>query len=359
MRGEVDPQAALFSYFSPESRVPAEHPLRAIKADTDAVLKELCAELDGLYSSTGRPSIPPERLLKGQLLIALYSVRSDRQFCQMLDYNILFRWFLDMSLDEPGLDQSSFSRLRERLVNEDTARRFFDAVVARARGQGLLSSDHFTVDGTLIEAWASSKSFKPKDGPPPPSDGRGGVNFRGQRRKNETHESTTDPESRSARKGPGKEAKLSYAGHALMENRNGLCVDLQIRSADEAESKAAEVLLDRQRRKRVRPKSLGADKGYHSRGFVQSLRSRGIRPHIARIEGRRTPGLDERTTRHESYQISQRKRKRIEEIFGWLKTYGGLRKTRFIGTARVQLQAYLAGAAYNLLRMSRLQPGTG
>jgi transposase len=358
MRGEVDPQSALFSYFSPESRVPVDHPLRAIKADTDAVLKEISAELGSLYSSTGRPSIPPERLLKGQLLIALYSVRSDRQFCQMLDYNILFRWFLDMSLDEAGLDQSAFSRLRERLVNEDVARRFFDAVVKRARGQGLLSSDHFTVDGTLIEAWASHKSFKPKNGPPPPSDGQGGVNFRGQPRTNETHESSTDPEAKSARKGQGKEAKLSYAGHALMENRNGLCVDLQIRSAIISEAVAAEALLDRQRRKGVRPKSLSGDKGYHSRSFVQSLRDRGIRPHIARIEGRRTPGLDARTTRHESYRISQKKRKRIEEIFGWLKTYGGLRKTRFIGTARVQLHAYLAGAAYNLLRMSRLRLDT-
>jgi transposase len=359
MRGEVDPQSALFSYFSPESRVPAEHPLRAIKADTDAVLKELSAELGSLYSSTGRPSIPPERLLKGQLLIALYSVRSDRQFCQMLDYNILFRWFLDMSLEEPGLDQSCFSRLRERLVNEDTARRFFDAVVARARGQGLLSSDHFTVDGTLIEAWASAKSFRPKDGPPPPSDGQGGVNFRGQPRTNDTHASTTDPEAKSMRKGPGKEAKLSYAGHALMENRNGLCVDLQVRSAIEAEPKAAQALLDRQRRKQVRPKTLSGDKGYHTRDFVAKLRDRGIAPHIAQIEGRKTPGLDARTTRHEGYRISQRKRKRIEEIFGWLKSYGGLRKTRFIGTARVQLHAYLAGAAYNLLRMSRLQLGSG
>jgi transposase len=323
------------------------------------VLKEISAELGALYSSTGRPSIPPERLLKGQLLIALYSVRSDRQFCQMLDYNILFRWFLDMSLDEPGLDQSAFSRLRERLVDEDIARGFFDAIVKRARSQGLLSSDHFTVDGTLIEAWASTKSFKPKNGPPPPSDGQGGVNFRGKPRTNDTHESSTDPEAKSARKGPGKEAKLSYAGHALMENRNGLCVDLQIRSAIIPESLAAETLLDRQRRKGVRPKSLSGDQGYPNRGFIQSLRDRGIRPHIARIEGRRTPGLDDRTTRHESYRISQRKRKRVEEIFGWLKTYGGLRKMRFIGSTRVQVQAYLAGAAYNLLSMSRLQTSSG
>ena len=358
MRGEVNPQGAMFSYFSPEERVPKDHPLRSIKADTDAVLKKLSSELGALYSDTGRPSIPPERLLKAQLLIALYSVRSDRQFCEMLDYNILFRWFLDMSLEETGLDQSNFSRLRERLVTEDTARNFFDAVVARARDQGLLSSDHFTVDGTLIEAWASNKSFKPKDGPPPPPDGRGGVNFRGESRTNKTHESSTDPDAKMMRKGPGKEAKLSYAGHALMENRNGLCVDLQIRSAIEAEPKAAEAVLNRQRRKGVRPKSLAGDKGYHTRHFIQRLRDRGIAPHIAQIEGRSTPGLDARTTRHPGYEVSQRKRKRIEEIFGWLKTYGGLRKTRFIGTVRVQLHAYFAGAAYNLLRMSRLQIST-
>jgi Transposase and inactivated derivatives len=210
MRGQLDPQGQMFSYFSPESRVPAEHPLRSIKAHTDRVLKELCGELDALYSETGRPSIPPERLLKGQLLIALYSVRSDRLFCQMLDYNILFRWFLDMSLEEPSLDQSNFTRLRERLVNEDLAQRFFDAIVKLARSEGLLSSEHLTVDGTLIEAWAGQKSFKPKDGPPPPSDGRGGVNFRGSQRTNDTHGSSTDPEAKSARKGPGKEAKLCF-----------------------------------------------------------------------------------------------------------------------------------------------------
>src|SRR5579864_3662475 len=261
MRGEVDPQATLFSYFSPESRVPAEHPLRAIKADAEAVLKEISVQLDTVYSGTGRPSIPPERLLKGQLLIALYSVRSDRQFCQMLDYNILFRWFLDMSLEDPGLDQSNFTRLRERLVNEDLAQRFFDAIVKIARAEGLLSSEHLTVDGTLIEAWAGQKSFKPKDGPPPPPDGRGGVNFRGRPRTNDTHVSSSDPEAKCARKGAGKEAKLSFGGHALMENRNGLCVDIRVSSALETESAAAAELLKRQGRKRLKPTSLGADKG--------------------------------------------------------------------------------------------------
>ena len=359
MRGELDPQGHMFSYFSPESRVPVEHPLRGIKAHTDRVLKGLSGELDALYATTGRPSIPPERLLKGQLLMALYTVRSDRLFCQMLDYNILFRWFLDMSLDDAGLDQSNFSRLRERLVHEDLAQRFFDAIVKLAREEDLLSSEHLTVDGTLIEAWAGAKSFKPKDGPPPPSDGRGGVDFRGTPRTNDTHGSTTDPEAKSARKGKGKEAKLCFGGHALMENRHGLCVDIRVSSALETEPAAAAELLTRQRRKRLKPASLGADKGYHNKAFVEFLRRKGIRPHLAQIEGRRTPGLDGRTTRHSSYWVSQKKRKRVEEIFGWMKAYGGLRRTRFRGIARVQLHAYLVGAAYNLLRLSRLRPVPG
>jgi transposase len=359
MRGEVDPQSQMFSYFSPESRVPAEHPLRSIKAHTDQVLKKLSRELEALYAPIGRPSIPPEQLLKGQLLMALYSVRSDRLFCQMLDYNILFRWFLDMSLDDEGLDQSNFSRLRERLVSEDLAQRFFDAIVKIAREQDLLSSEHLTVDGTLIEAWAGAKSFKPKDGPPPPSDGRGGVDFRGSTRTNDTHGSTTDPEAISARKGKGKEAKLCFGGHALMENRNGLCLDIRVSSALESESAAAAHLLNRQARKRLRPSTLGGDKGYHTKGFVAFLRRKGIRPHIAQIANRKTPGLDGRTTRHASYWVSQRKRKRVEEIFGWMKSYGGLRRMRMRGIARVQLHAHLVGAAYNLLRLSRLSPATG
>lgn len=360
MRGHVDPQAAMFSYFSPESRVPEKHPLRPIKAQADAVLGSMSAEFDGLYAEIGRPSIPPERLLKASLLIALYSVRSDRVFCEMLDYNILFRWFLDMSLEEGGLDQSNFSRLRTRLVTHDTARRFFDAVVCAAREANLLSDEHFTVDGTLIEAWASLKSFKPKDGPPSSGDSSGGmVDFRGQKRSNDTHESTTDDEAKLMRKGKGKEAKLSYGGHALMENRNGLCVDLQVRSALLTETEATKEILARQARKRVRPATLGADKGYHSKDFVAHLRKKNIAPHIAQIEGRNTPGLDARTTRHAGYAISQQKRKRVEEIFGWMKTYGGMRRTFARGLERVQLHAYIVGAAYNLLRMSRLQSETG
>ncbi len=354
----------MFTYFSPESRVPPDHPLRRIKAHADAVLRSMNAEFERLYSSTGRPSIPPERLLKASLLIALYSVRSDRMFCEMLDYNILFRWFLDMNLDERGLDQSAFSRLRSRLAGEETAKRFADAVVRRARELELLSDEHFTVDGTLIEAWASvAKSVHRKDGPPPPDGGRddqGMVNFRGERRSNKTHESKTDPDSRLARKGLGKETRLYYSGHALMENRNGLCVDILVTDALTKETTAAREMLARQRRKRVAPRTLGADKGYHHRDFVEHLREQHVAPHIAQITGRKMPGLlDGRTTRHESYRVSQRKRKRVEEIFGWMKAYGGLRRTLVRGLNRVQLQTYVVAAAYNLLRLSRLQPATG
>jgi transposase len=361
MRGEVDPQSSMFHYFSVESRIPADHPLRPVKKLADSALSAISAELDGLYARTGRPSIPPERLLKAQLLIAFYSVRSDRQFCEQLDYNLLFRWFLDLDLESGGLDQSNFSRLRERLVETDIARRFFDEVVRLARQDKLLSSDHFTVDGTLIEAWASFKSFKRKDGdePPKPGDGTGMVDFKGEKRSNATHRSTTDPDAKLMRKGNGQPAKLSYGGHALMENRSGLCVDLLITDATLAEHQAARQLLTRARRRRIHPKTLGADKGYHVKDFIQHLREHNIRPHIARIEGRKTPGLDGRTTRTEGYKVSQRKRKRIEEIFGWLKTVGGMRKTRFIGEARTQIAAYLSAAAYNLLRIAKLQTAGG
>lgn len=362
MRGHVDPQGSMFSYFSPESRVPATHPLRAIKRDADAVLASLSRQLDELYAEDGRPSIAPERLLKASLLIALYSVRSDRMLCEMLEYNILFRWFLDMSLEERGLDQSNFSRLRERLVKSDLACRFFDAVVSEARQRKLLSDEHFSVDGTLIEAWASTaKSLRRKDG----SDGDGGpddqgmVNFRGERRSNETHESKTDPDAKLKKKAKGHETKLSYGGHALMENRHGLCIDIEVRSALEREIDVGKDMLSRQARKHVRPTTLGADKGYHIKEFVAHLRKRKIAPHVALMKGRQTPGLDARSTRHESYAISQQKRKRVEEIFGWMKAYGGLRRTMARGLKRVRVHAYIVAAAYNLLRMSRLRQATG
>ncbi len=357
MRGRIDSQEKMFVYFRPEERVPEDHPLRIIKGFVDHALDKLSPEFDELYSSTGRPSIPPERLLKACLLVAFYSVRSDRMFCEMLDYNILFRWFLDMDLEEKTLDQSNFSRLRARLVEADLAQRFFNEVVLMAQGKGLISSEHFTVDGTLIEAWASLKSFAPKDGSGNDPGPDGSVDFKGQKRRNDTHQSKTDPDSKLMRKGPGKEARMSFGGHAITENRNGLLVEIEVTDATLPEPEAAKILLEKLAIKDgLSPKTLAGDKGYHTKDFVQHLRGRGIRPHIAQIEGRRTPGLDGRTTRHWGYRVSQRKRKLVEEVFGWMKSFGGLRKSRFKGTERNQLAAYIVGSAYNLVRMVRLSP---
>jgi transposase len=357
MRGQVDPQSKLFSYISVEERIPADHPLRRVKAQADGVLRSMNSLFNEMYAAQGRPSIAPEGLLKASLLIALYSVRSERLFCEMLEYNLLFRWFLDMDLEARAFDHSTFSLNRARLIEHDVAKAFFAGVVEQARAGRLLSDEHFTVDGTLIEAWASFKSLKKKDGDPPRpgADGTGMADFRGEKRSNATHESTTDPQARLMRKGNGQPAKLSYGAHALMENRNGLLIDVSITDATWAEPRAAEPLLDRRRQGRRGMGTLGADKGYHTKAFVALLRRRNIAPHIARIENRTTPGLDGRTTRHAGYGVSQRKRKRIEEIFGWMKTVGGFRKTRFIGQTKTQLAAYMVGAAYNLLRIARLQ----
>ncbi|NJK42602.1 MAG: IS5 family transposase [Aquincola sp.] len=360
MRGHVDPQSHLFSYFSPEARVPAGHPLRSIKAYTESALEQIRPLLDRLYSEIGRPSIPPERLLKAQLLIALYSVRSDRLFCETLDYNILFRWFLDMNLEEASFDASTFSKNRERLAREDVALKFFDAVVREARRLNLLSDEHFSVDGTLIEAWASLKSFRPKDGGGAGPDAGGDRDFKGEQRRNETHASTTDTEAKLLRKGPGKEAKLCFAGHALMDNRHGLMTDLTLTpSVGVSEPEAALQLITRQRRKHLRPASVGADKGFHTQAFVTGLRTKQIRPHVACITNRTTAGLDGRTVRSRAYRASQIVRKRIEQFFGWGKTVGGLRKTRLRGIRRNAQLLYLTGAAYNLLRISRMCPATG
>jgi transposase len=361
MRGHADPQSGLFSYFSVEERIPADHPLRRIKPQADAVLASMSASFEAMYAEGGRPSVAPERLLKASLLIALYSVRSDRLFCEMLDYNMLFRWFLEMGLEEASFDHSTFSKNRARLIEHEIAKEFFAGAIRQAREQRLLSDEHFTVDGTLIESWASFKSLKRKDGTPPKSgsDGTGMVDFKGEKRSNKTHESSTDPEAKLMKKGDGQAAKLSFGAHALMENRSGLLIDVLITDSTLFEPKAAAPMLDRRRQARQGMSTLGADKGYYNKAFIEKLRSRNIAPHIARIEGRSAPGLDARTTRHESYAISQRKRKRIEEIFGWMKTVGGFRKTRFVGIAKTQLAAYMVGAAYNLLRMARLQPATG
>jgi transposase len=363
MRGHFDSQPMIIAYINLEKRVPQDHPLRKIKSMADQELRRLSSLFNEMYSHTGRPSIPPERVLKSLLLIALYSVRSERQFCEQLGYNLLFRWFLDMELNDECFDPTVFTKNRERLMAHEVGRRFFDMVVGQARGAGLMSDEHFTVDGTLIEAWASLKSFRPKGEKPldRPTDGDPSnptVDFHGEKRRNETHQSTTDPESRLMRKAKGKEAKLSFAAHALMENRNGLLVDLQVTPATgTAETEAAESMLKRQAWKRVRPKTLGGDKWYDKRGFVSMLRGRKITPHVTQNSERRGgSAIDGRTTRHIGYSLSQRFRKKVEEIFGWVKVVGGFRKTRFKGVQRTQLSAWFVGVAYNLLRMAKLMP---
>jgi transposase len=359
MRGHVDPQSHMFSYFSPEERVPGGHPLRSIKAYTESALKQIRPLLDGLYSEIGRPSIPPERLLKAQLLIALYSVRSDRLFCEMLDYNILFRWFLDMNLQEASFDASTFSKNRERLAGEEIALKLFDAVVREARRLDLLSDEHFSVDGTLIEAWASMKSYRPKDGGGSSPDAGGDRDFKGERRSNDTHASSTDPQAKLLRKGLGKEAKLCFAGHALMDNRHGLITDVTLTPAvGVTEPDAALAMLQRQRRKHLRPKSVGADKGYHTYRFVTALIEKGTGAHVA-CNAAHSVGLGRGVLESRAYRASQIVRKRIEQFFGWGKTVGGLRKTRLKGVRRNEQLLYLTGAAYNLLRISRLSAATG
>ncbi len=355
MRGDDTKQSTLFSLVSPEQRVPTDHPLRPIKALTERVLSSLSRVFSGMYSKTGRPSIPPERLLKAQILMALYSVRSDRMFCEQLDYNLLFRWFLDMTMDEPAFDHSSFTKNRDRLLEHDVAGEFFAGVVGEARDLGLMSNEHFTVDGTLIDAWASLKSFRPKgekpeDRDPPDDPGNPTVNFHGEKRRNDTHESTTDPEAKLARKGNGKEAKLSFSAHALMENRNGLVVDLRFDAATgTAERENALAML----KEHAPPgATVGGDKGYNHRAFVDGCRKLGITPHVA-IKVRHN-AIDARTTRHPGFSVSMRIRKRVEEIFGWCKTVGDLRRTRFRGLARTQQRGFFIGAALNLLRIANL-----
>jgi transposase len=357
MRGTDHQQSSMFSYISAERRVPMDHPLRAVRAMADAALGELGPRFEALYARNGRPSIAPEKLLRALLLQVLYTVRSERLLMEQLDYNFLFRWFVGLSIDDPVWDATVFSKNRDRLLEGEIAEGFFAAVVEQARAKDLLSDEHFTVDGTLIEAWAGQKSFKRKDDPgaqtPPDDDpGNPSVDFHGARRRNDTHQSTTDPEALLARKGPGKEAKLSYAGHVLMENRNGLAVGGCVTQATgRAEVEAALALVEEiEGWERV---TLGADKGYDHKEFVLQLREHQVTPHIAR---KPTSIIDARTTRHPGYAVSQRKRKRVEEIYGWLKTVAGLRKTRHRGIARVGWIFTFALAAYNLVRMRNLLP---
>jgi transposase len=359
MRGENTKQSSMLMLMSPETRVPATHPLRSIKRLADGALVTLSPVFDEMYASNGRPSIPPERLLKSMLLIALYTVRSERQFCEQLDYNLLFRWFLDMDMEEPSFDPTVFTKNRDRLVASDAAGEFFRAVVTQAKAAGLVSREHFSVDGTLIEAWASLKSFKKKDASkkkdPPDDPGNPSVDFHGEKRSNDTHESTTDPDAKLARKGLGKEAKLSYSAHALIENRNGLLIAFQMDEADgRAERRNALEMLDENLPGNWQV-TVGADKGYDTRDFVAGCRERNVTPQVAQSVHRRGgSAIDARTTRQPGYAISQRFRKRIEEVFGWMKTVGNFRKTRFRGFGANQIAAYMVGAAYNLLRVGRL-----
>jgi transposase len=347
---------------SPEERVPANHPLRPIKAMVENAFASMSDALDGMYSPIGRASIPPERLLKSMLLMALFSVRSERLFCEQLGYNLLYRWFLNMSLDEPGFHATTFSKNRGRFLEHDVARQLFASVVKQARDAGLMSDEHFSVDGTLIEAWASLKSFRPNDKSrrkrePPDDPGNPSVDFRGEKRTNATHTSTTDPEARLARKGKGKEARLSYSAHALMENRNGLLADIRIDSASGFAERVNGIAMLEDYAPGTKRITVAADKGYDDAAFVDACRARNISPHVAQNHAR--PGgsaIDARTTRHPGYTVSQWLRKRIEEIFGWLKSVGGFRRTRFKGKVRTQQAAHLVGAAYNLSRMVRLAP---
>jgi len=353
MRGADITQVSLFSYRSLEERIPQAHPLRKLRMVVDAILATMDSELDVLYATTGRDSIPPERLLRASLIQTLFSIRSERQLVSHIDYNLLYRWFVGLGMDEAVWNHSTFSANRDRLLNEGIARSFFAKVVGLAEWRGLVSDEHFSVDGTLIEAWASMKSFVKKDGttPPPEEGGRNPtVISKGEPRSNETHASTTDPDARLYKKSEGDKSRLCYLGHALMENRHGLAVDVETTLASgTAEREAAKTMVTRTLKK---PATLGADKGYDVAEFVEALRDAKVTPHVAQ----KTKGsaIDGRTTRHAGYKQSLKIRKRIEEIFGWAKTVGGLRKARFVGLAKVSAQTVFTLAAYHLTRMATI-----
>jgi transposase len=356
MRGEDTQQSTMFSYLSPEKRVPANHPLRRIRVLVEGVLQRMEQGFEQMYASTGRPSIAPEKLLRALLLQILYTVRSERMLMEQLSYNLLFRWFVGFNMDEEVWVPTVCSKNRDRLLLGDVAEAFFDEVLAEAKELDLLSAEHFTVDGTLIEAWAGLKSFQRKDGTGAgPSDtdrGNPTVNFHGETRRNDTHVSTTEGEARLARKGDGKESKLCYGGHVLMENRNGLVVNTRVTLATGTSEREAslEMVEEIPGDGRV---TLGADKGYDTRDHVAQLRERNVTPHVAQ---KKHSAIDRRTTRHAGYKVSQQKRKRVEEIFGWLKTVGMLRKTRHKGVRRVGWVFAFAASAYNLVRMRKLAP---
>jgi transposase len=347
----------MFSYLSPEERVPETHPLRAIRRMTDEALGGLSAKFDELYSAIGRPSIAPEKLLRALLLQILYTVRSERLLMEQLQYNLLFRWFVGLNMDEPVWVATVFSKNRDRLLEGEIASLFFAGVLAQARGADLLSDEHFSVDGTLIEAWAGQKSFQRKDcseKPSPDDPGNPTVDFHGEKRSNDTHASTTDADARLARKSGGHEAKLAYCGNVLIENRNGLVVEAELLQANGTAERDAALLMTARIEGSQRV-TVAADKGYDTNNFVREMRGMNVTPHVAQSEKR--PGgsaIDKRTTRHPGYKVSQTKRKRIEEVFGWLKTVGMLRKTRHRGVHKVGWVFTFAAAAYNLVRMRKL-----
>jgi transposase len=361
MRGSDKRSGELFSYVDLEKRVRANHPLRAIRGLTDTALDALSADFTALYSGTGRPSIPPEKLLRAMLLQAFYSIRSERLLMERLEYDLLFRWFVGLGIDDRVWDHSTFSKNRDRLLEGEIAAKFLAAVLEQPRVKRLLSSEHFSVDGTLIEAWASMKSFRPKDpgGGMPSDGGRNALaDFKGEKRSNGTHASTTDPDARLYRKGPGMEAKLCYIGHGLMENRSGLIVDSRLTLVSGHAERLAALDMIEPWADRPCAITLGADRGYDTADFIEELRTMNVRPHVAQNTSGRRSAIDRRTTRHPGYAASQRVRKRIEEAFGWMKTVAGLRKVRFKGRPRVDWAFTFAAAAYNLVRAPKLLAGT-
>jgi transposase len=365
MRGKPQAQPDFLTVINLNQCVPADHPLRAIKRRVDAVLQKLSPLFDELYATSGRDSIPPEQLLKARVLTALYSVRSERLFCEQLSYNLLWLWFLDREFSESSFNHSIFAKNYDRVLSADVAKLFFIEVYDLSRQEGWTSDEYFTADGTLIESWASLKSFVRKDGADAAKvqaakdedPGNPTINFRGEQRRNDTHQSTTDPDSVLYRKASGKEARLCFGAHALMENRNGLCAEFTLHNPiEEGEPAVALTQVDAHQKlhEGVQVKTVGADKGYHQKGFVQGCRERAIAPHVACKDKVRVAGLDGRTTTQRSYQVSLRIRKGVEEIFGWIKTVGGFRRSRYRGVERTQAWGYFVAGTYNLLRLARL-----
>jgi transposase len=357
MRGTPDPQLAMLTSLSTEDLIPPDHPIRKIRVVVDAVLGELDPVFDEMYATSGRRSVPPEMLLKATVLMAMYSIRSERAFCERLNYDLLFKWFLDMRIDQAAFDATTFTKNRQRLLDHDVADEFFAAVVRQAKLRRYISSDHFSVDGTLLNAWASHKSFKPKDGPPsdPPAGRNVEVAWHGQKRSNDTHASTTDPEARLYRKSNNTAATLCYSGHLLIENRSALIVDAELTTADGyAERATALEMLDRLPKSKRR-RTVAVDKNYDTKDFVAKTRQLGFTPHVAQnVSGNRRSAIDGRTTRHAGHTVSQRIRKRVEEPFGWMKTIGGGHQLRYIGRQRNRAWFKINAAVYNLIRITAL-----